>query len=67
MLVDSIISNKVDILILMTRDLSQEIQCQSDRIDSSYITISQITQNQAELNSTPLPIMVWGIVMLSLI
>ena len=37
---------------LMTRDLSQEIQCQSDRIDSSYITISHITQNQAELNSS---------------
>ena len=52
MLADSIIANKVDTLMLMTSDLSQEIQCQLTRIDSSYITISHITQNQAELNSS---------------
>lgn len=52
MLTDSIITNKVDTLILMTSDLSQEIQCQSARIDSSYITISNITQNQVELNTS---------------
>lgn len=52
MLTDSIITNKVDTLMLMTSDLSQEIQCQSARIDSSYIAISQITQNQAELNTS---------------
>ena len=52
MLTDSIITNKVDTLMLMTSNLSQEILCQSNRIDSSYITISQITQNQAELNTS---------------
>lgn len=52
MLADSIILNKVDTLMLMTSDLSQEIQCQSARIDSSYITISHITQNQVELNTS---------------
>lgn len=52
MLTDSIITNKVDTLMLMTRDLSQEVQCQLARIDSSHITISQITQNQAELNTS---------------
>lgn len=51
MLADSIL-NKVDTLMLMTSDLSQEIQCQSARIDSSYITISHITQNQVELNTS---------------
>ena len=52
MLTDSIITNKVDSLMLMTSDLSQEIQCQLTRIDSSYITISHITQNQVELSSS---------------
>lgn len=52
MLADSIISNKVDTLMMMTNDLSKAIQCQSVQIDSSYITISHITQNQAELNSS---------------